>query len=97
MGLAIIGDEIAADFHKDIVDVIKDLGGEDDALSGSGRKKMWNLMKKKYPKITPAVPVGKKDRSGNLITNHMGLKHLYLETYIHRLRNRPIKTDFQER
>ena len=26
----------------------------------------------------------------------MGLKHLYLETYIHRLRNRPIKTDFQE-
>ena len=91
-----IGDEIAADFHKEIIDVIKDLGGEDDALSGSGRKKMWSLMKRKYPKITPAIPVGKKDKSGNLITNHMGLKHLYLETYIHRLRNRPIKTDFQE-
>ena len=53
-------------------------------------------MKRKFPKITPAIPVAKKDRSGNLITNPMGLKHLYLETYIHRLRNRPIKTDFQE-
>ena len=26
----------------------------------------------------------------------MGLKKLYLETYLHRLRNRPIKTEFQE-
>ena len=42
------------------------------------------------------VPVGKKDSGGNLITNHAGLKKLYLDTYLNRLRNRPIKTDFEQ-
>ena len=40
--------------------------------------------------------MGKKDRKGNIITNHEGLKHLYLQTYVNRLRNRPIKPDFEE-
>ena len=31
-----------------------------------------------------------------MITNHVGLKKLYLKTYKERLRNRPIKTDFEE-
>ena len=52
---------------------------------------MWKILKKKYPETSPDVPVGKKDKSGNLITNHKGLKQLYLETYMHRLRNIPIK------
>ena len=42
------------------------------------------------------LPVGKKNRNGKVITNHMGVKKLYLKTYLHRLRNRPIKTEFQE-
>ena len=54
------------------------------------------MLKKKYPKIAHAIPVGKKDRSGNLITNHEGLKHLYLETYIHRLRNRQMKPKLED-
>ena len=29
------------------------------------------------------------------MTNHNGLKHLYLETYVHRLRSRPIKEEFE--
>jgi hypothetical protein len=37
-----------------------------------------------------------KCKGGNIVTNHIGLKHLYLDTYIHRLRNRPMKTEFQE-
>ena len=91
-----IGDDIAKEFHKNIIHTLKQLGGENDTLNGAGRKKLWSLMKKKYPKVTPAFPVGKKDKSGNMMTNHMGLKHLYLDTYLHRLRNRPIKEDFQE-
>ena len=51
---------------------------------------MWKMLKKMYPKISRAVPVGKQDRGGNIITNHESLKHLYLDTYIKRLRNRPI-------
>ena len=57
---------------------------------------MENFGRTKYPQIFPLVPVGKKDRSGNMITNHERLKKLYLQTYIHRLRNRPIKEKFQE-
>ena len=57
---------------------------------------MWSFLKKKIPKITHGVPTGKKDRNGKIITNHLGLKKLYLETYLHRLRNRPIKPDFEE-
>ena len=49
------------------------------------------LVKKKYPKHLSAVPVGKKNSSGKIVTNHEELKHLYLETYKNRMRNRPIK------
>ena len=75
---------------------MKDLGGDKHSLDRIGRKKVWGLLKKKYPKIAPVISVGKKDRKDNIITNHMGLKHLYLETYVQRLRNRPIKQEFDE-
>ena len=70
--------------------------GDGNQLDGSGRKNLWSLLKKKFPKTAHATPVGKKDRKGKLITNHMELKHLYLKTYTQRLRNRPIKEEFQE-
>ena len=91
-----VGDDIAKEHFDDMMEILKEIGGENDSLNGSGRQKLWSLLKRKYPKITPAVPVGKKDSSGNLITNHCGLKNLYLRTYIHRLRNRPMKSEFQE-
>ena len=91
-----IASEIEEDNIKEIVESLKALGGEEHSLGGSGRKHMWKILKQKYPKILPVIPVGKKDRHGNLITNHEGLKHLYLETYIKRLRNRPIRSDFEE-
>ena len=81
---------------KEVVETIKSLGGDEHSLSGAGRKQMWKLLKRKFPKNIPVVPVGKKDGTGNIITNHEGLKNLYLKTYIHRLRNRPIKSDFEE-
>ena len=90
-----IGDTIAKEFLQEIAKTIDELGGEGEALNGSGRKKLWKILKKNQPKMKPAIPVGKRDRKGNMISNHMGLKHLYLETYMHRLRNRPINEDLQ--
>ena len=90
-----IGEEVMNDNHKVIVETIKQLG-DGNQLDGSGRKNLWSLLKKKFPKTAHATPVGKKDRKGKLITNHMELKHLYLKTYTQRLRNRPIKEEFQE-
>ena len=91
-----IENEISERYSKEIIDKLKDFGGDDCNLNGSQRKKLWELLKRKYPKCLPMVPVGKKDTSGNVITNHSGLKELYLKTYIHRLRNRPIKDELEE-
>ena len=91
-----IGNEIVDNYHKEIIDTIKGLGGDETCLDGSGRKRLWGLLKKKCPKVRSTVPVGKKDRKGNVITNHKGLKKLYLKTYINRLRSRPIKEEFED-
>ena len=91
-----IESEISDESIEEIVQTLRDLNGDHHSLGPNGRQKMWKLLKKKYPKNTPIIPVGKKDRYGNLITNHEGLKNLYLDTYIHRLRNRPIKDEFLE-
>ena len=48
------------------MDTSENLNGEKDNLGGAGRKQMWKILKKKYPKTSPDVPVGKKDKSGNL-------------------------------
>jgi hypothetical protein len=80
-----IVDEVDEENIKEITETMKSLGGDEVSLGGDGRKKMWRLLKRRYPKIVTPVPVGKKDHRGNLITNHEGLKKLYLKTYIQRL------------
>jgi hypothetical protein len=56
---------------------------------------MWKLKSKLLPnKYDP--PTAKKDGAGNLITAVEPLKKLYLSTYIHRLRHRPIREDLQD-
>ena len=88
--------EVSEEYLKEIMETLRELGGEENSISGEGRKKLWKLLKRNYPKIVPAIPVGKKDRKGNIITNHKGLKDLYLQTYINRLRNRPIMPGFED-
>ena len=88
--------EVSEEYLKEIMETLQELGGEENFISGEGRKKMWKLLKRNYPKIVPAIPVGKKDRKGNIITNHKGLKDLYLQTYVDRLRNRPIMPGFED-
>ena len=91
-----IGNKVVDEYHKEIIETIEGLGGDQTALDGAGRKQLWTLLKRKFPKIQSSFPVGKKDHKGNLITNHEGLKKLYLRTYVNRLRNRPIKKGFEE-
>ena len=65
-----IGNEIVDNYHKEILEAVKDLGGDETGIDGSGRRRIWNVLKRKRPKIKSSVPVGKKDRKGNLISNH---------------------------
>ena len=53
-------------------------------------------MKKVFPKNNPPLPVAKRNTSGQIITNPDILKTLYLDTYVHRLRHRPINPEFIE-
>ena len=90
-----IGEDIANENCKVIMDTLKKLG-DGSSLNGAGRKQLWGLLKKRFPKSSQAVPVGKKDGKGNLVTNHRDLKKLYLKTYTQRLRNRPMKKGLEE-
>ena len=53
-------------------------------------------MKKVFPKNVQPLPVAKRNNLGQIITNPEMMKDLYLETFVHRLRHRPIKSDFEE-
>ena len=57
---------------------------------------MWETLKKKFPKICKQIPIAKRDNRGNLITQHQGLRKLYLKTYKQRMRSRPIKKELIE-
>ena len=67
------------------------LSGPQEKLNSNG---MWNLMKRVFPKNNQSLPVAKKNMQGQIISNPDVLKELYLETYVHRLRHRPIRADF---
>ena len=88
--------EFSLECIKDVMETLREFGDEENSISGERRKKLWKVLKKNFPKISNAVPVGKKDMKGNIITNHVSLKHLYLQTYLNRLRNRPIKPGMEE-
>ena len=56
----------------------------------------WSLVRKTRPKYLPTVPVGKINSEGNMITDQKGLKELYLDTFLWRLRDRPIRPDMKD-
>ena len=74
--------------RKKVLENFGVLSGKDNAVNTNG---MWALKKKVFPKNMKALPVCKKDQKGNIITEPSQLRSLYLETYKHRLRHRPIK------
>ena len=57
-----IGDEVAENNFKDIVETMKELG-EGSNIDGTGRRKIGDLLEKKFPKILSAVPVGKRNKT----------------------------------
>ena len=57
---------------------------------------MWALQRKIFPKNPPNLPTAKKDVEGKMITSHRDLQKLYLDTFVHRLRWRPMREDYAE-
>ena len=56
---------------------------------------IWKLKNKYFPKDESTIPVAKKNNEGYVITNEAELKKIYLEHFAHRMRDRPIKSDFE--
>ena len=75
-----------------VVNNFSKLDGGDGSVNTNG---VWNLKKKCFPNTKGSLPIAKKDCNGTLITGGEQLKELYLKTFIHRLRSRPIKEDFK--
>ena len=68
----------------------------DQSEGASVSQAIWDLKKKVFPKITPSLPAAKKDVTGRIVTDPIGLKKLYMDTFSHRLRTRPPKKSFAE-
>ena len=84
---------MSKDIRDTIVGNFKHLDNTDGTTNTNG---MWNLMKKTFPKHVKPLPVAKKDVDGRLVTSQNELKDLYLKTFKHRLRHRPIKNDLKD-
>ena len=84
---------IANENVKKIQDNLSALSNTDGSMDVSG---VWKLKKKIFPKNSQSLPVSKKGLNGRLISNPDELKKLYLSTYQHRLRHRPMKPGFEQ-
>ena len=54
-----IGDDISKNYHKEIVDTLKKMGGDSQNLNGAGRKSL-EIFKKKVSKIYKGCSSSKK-------------------------------------
>ena len=88
-----ISNEVAKDIRDKIVDNFKVLADSEGSTNING---MWNLKNRIFPKHPKPVPVAKKNVDGRLITSHSEIKDLYLDTFRHRLRHRPMKEDLRD-
>ena len=57
---------------------------------------LWTIKNKEFPKITSSFPAAKVDANGRRVTDPNGIKDLYLDTFCHRMRHRPIKDENAE-
>ena len=85
-------DEIATLCATKNKDTVKEyFGGTKDSLEGFNQVKTWALKKKLAPKNTIDPPSAKRNADGELVTNKEELEKLYLDTYVERLTNNPVK------
>ena len=56
---------------------------------------VWKIKKKVFPKCSESLPFAKKDFNGKLVSSQKELKNLYLDTFTHRLRHRPMREDYE--
>ena len=89
--------KVAALVGKENFEKINDNFGKlDQSNGGVCSQGIWDIKKKEFPKANNSAPAAKKDVSGRLVTDPEGLKKVYKDTFINRLRVRPAKESVRE-
>ena len=52
-----LGNKTSEEYVKEVLEIIESLGGDRQAINGSGRKILWEMLKKKYPKSDLALSI----------------------------------------
>ena len=86
-----ISELTAEENRKQVMDNFLKLSNTDGSTNING---MWSLKRKLFPKNSESLPFAKKNYDGRLISSQKELISLYLDTFSHRLRHRPIKRKF---
>ena len=87
-----IGKEIYEKNREKVIENFKNLEDSEGLVNTNG---MWNLKKKVFPKNKESLPCAKKNSSGNLVTKPAQLRSLYIDTFAHRMRKRPIVSNLE--
>ena len=59
-------------------------------------QQMWKTLKRLWPKVESKIPSAKKDHKGRIISEPNALKQLLAKEYRERLRERPVRPDFDD-
>ena len=84
----LVSELVARDNRNKVIDNFQSISDRDGKLTNNN---MWKLKRKVFPKNKETLPFAKKDCDGKLISSHRQLKELYLDTFVHSLRSRPMK------
>ena len=77
--------------EKKVFDNFGELSNTDGTTNMNG---IWGLKRKMFPKNSESLPISKRNSGGRLISSKKELMTLYLESFKHQLRHRPIKGNF---
>ena len=86
-----VSNMVAENPRNKVFENLKSLSRQDGNMNTNS---VWSLKRKVFPKNKESLPFAKKNCDGKLISSHKQLKDLYLDTFVHRLRLRPIKMIF---
>ena len=84
-----IANEIAEDNRNKALKALSDTDGTVNINGIRGQKR------KTLPKNSKQLPLAKNNVENKIISSQSELKELYLDTFKHRLRHRPIKDDLK--
>ena len=89
--------QITKELEDEELEKIQKVLGEMETGKGHiNSTNVWKEMKKAYPKKNKPLPTGVKNIRGKLITNPDEKKKVTLEHFVHRMRKRPVKEEFNE-